>query len=553
MTDLYSLFLQRRNLTESKINQLKQPTHELLQNIDELGDILKSIHDNGKQITIIPDFDCDGISSAIVGFSGLKQLGFNVNIYTSHPERGYGINKIDIDEILHMYPNTQYLLTCDVGITCYDAFEYAYQKNLKVLLTDHHEEKRNKPKPLFCEVIVNPTQLSETYSLPDICGAHVLWQVLMRYSQRFDKDNFNAIKALNVFAGIGTVGDMMRVIHQNKTLITSAVSLMRRLYNKPINSSDTLHPIYQNAFNGLREFLLFLHEQNKLANENAIDEKFLGWTLVPMLNSVKRMEMSMNVIYRLFFSSDSQTRKKAIVSLFNANEVRKKLVATDFENIVNQDNPFAPYIYFTDAPGGILGLLANKIMSQTDLPTFVVNKHTLSGSGRSVPDFPVIDRLDGSEFSVDGHQLAFGIRFKDYAQIERFYKYLTKAITLEPSAHVRTPNADLTLSSQAAFDGKLNAHDLLNFYQQIQHLRPFGVGFKEPIVNVILDKADFTVLKNKHLKLNLNGVDMLSWNSAHNLNDLENADQIIFNGTLSLNTFRNQNNIQLIGEFVESE
>lgn len=547
MSDLYNLFLKRRALTPAKINNLNRAYNERLQNIDELCDILKTVHDTYASIAIMPDFDCDGIMSSVVGFSAMKSLGFNVNLYEAQSKRGYGISIQDIDDLLAKYPQTQYIITCDVGITCYDAFEYAYSKSIKVLITDHHEEKANKPKPLYCEVIVNPTQLHETYTLDDICGAFVFYQTFMRYAKRFDTANLNNIKALAIFAGIGTVGDMMRIIHQNKVLLRKTVSLMRYLYTKEPKFKNAT-PAYQNAFFGLRELLLFLHNKGKLSSVNNIDEKFIGWTLVPLLNSLKRMQLSMSVIYQMFFSDDKAKRMQAIETLFNANEIRKKIINLNYNTILKQNNPYAPFIYLSDAPGGILGLLANKLMDRNHVPTFVINENTLSGSGRSVSSFPVIDNLNGTEFNANGHQLAFGIGFKDRAQVERFHKFLTANVDTNQSVANKI-TSDIVLSDRLEneTDGVLNKDDLVNFYQAIQSLRPFGVGFTEPEISVKLHSPLFTILQNKHLKVTSHNVDLISWNSSKQLDSLK--EDVVFTGNVSLNVFNGRTKVQLIGKF----
>ena len=89
-------------------------------------------------------------------------------------------------------------------------------------------------------------------------------------------------------------------------------------------------------------------------------------------------------------SDDRAERRAAIVRLIAANTKRKKLVDEYMDTLVDT---YAPYVYITDAPRGMLGLLAGKLMHASGLPTAVVHVtydrthgKQVEGSMRS-PDF----------------------------------------------------------------------------------------------------------------------------------------------------------------------
>lgn len=567
---LTDLFLKRRGYTPEYLKEISDPNHQKLFNVEKLAQILKFVHDTQSKIVIMPDFDCDGDSAGTVGYAGLSQLGFNVSVYIPHPELGYGIRIPDIKRVQQQFPDVKYIISCDVGITCYSAFHYANQQGIHVLITDHHEEKRVKPRPLEADVIVNPCQLAETYKLRGICGAHVFWQVLDEYARTYDTNQVGLITALRVFAGIGTVGDMMPMLNENRQLIKDTVAMLKFVYNATLSELEGYlqgtNFMYQRAFLGLKALLGELKHERKLPDVDSIDEKFLGWTLVPMYNAVKRMGLPMTLIYTLFFGQTFDYQVQAAQQLIQANNQRKTLVGNYLaqirKEVVQGLQPFAPFIYLTDGPGGMLGLLANQLDRESGLPTFVINRQNLAGSGRSFDYFPVISGLANTEFRdcVNGHEEAFGIRFKDPEQIGRFYEFLVKYVyPLYQQAQSQGPKFDWDIligqpNNALQIDEPINLHHDYDFYDNMQALKPFGQKFPEPNVAAVFktDMLDISRMGSdkQHLKIKTpEGLELLSWNSGNLAGTIQDKGLLVFKGELGVNNFMGQEHLQMVGDF----
>lgn len=566
---LTKLFLKRRNYNEQYFTDIYNPNHQPLQNIDKITTILKQIHDNYDQIVIMPDFDTDGISAATVGYAGLAELGFNVKLYTPNAGNGYGINVSDIKKVQAQFPDTKYIITCDVGITCYDAFKYAYEQGLKVLITDHHEEEKdeNKPMPLACEVIVNPCQLSETYKLRQICGAYVFWQVIYYYMKAYEPAKESQINRLRVFAGIGTIGDMMPLINENRRLIIDMVNILKMVYNNNDSSIVDNLPgcqIYRTAFQGLFTLLSAEKENGSLRSPDDLNEKYIGWTLGPTYNSAKRMDFPMSKVFSIFTSTNPKIRLQDSRELI-ANNEKRKVVTKEYseeleEETENHLQPYAPYIYLTDAPGGIVGLLANEFMQKNKVPTFVINKNTYSGSGRSYPYFPVVTALAGSGFNAKGHNEAFGISFKNADQVKLFYDQLLDNITplVKNAAKEIKQDYDILLTSEPIpkfqADGIVNSAECIGFYHDLELLHPYGQGFPEPRIAIVFPTkaTELTTMghEKQHLKATLaNGLQLISWNHAELEPEILGQEYGVFIGNFSVNSFGGVNSLQMIGKF----
>ena len=148
---LTELFLNRRGYSYQYMQKIDDAQHQKLKNIEQMVSVLHGIHERHEKIVVMPDFDTDGIDAGVIGFAGLSELGFNVGLYRPDPTNGYGIKVEDIQKVLQQFPDAKYIISCDVGITCYDAFFYAYQHGLKVLVTDHHEEMEVKKPAEYTE------------------------------------------------------------------------------------------------------------------------------------------------------------------------------------------------------------------------------------------------------------------------------------------------------------------------------------------------------------------------------------------------------------------
>lgn len=567
---LTNLFLKRRGYSAQVLHDLNDGKHQDLLNIDKIADILQSVREKQERIVVMPDFDADGTTAGSLGFAGLSELGFKAGLYEPDETKGYGIHKDDIDILIKRFPDVKYIISCDVGITCYEAFDYAYQKGIKVLITDHHEEEKdtNKVLPLKCETIVDPCQLKETYPLRDICGAFVFWQVLDYFARKYDTPfKQEQISRLRVFAGIGTEGDRMPIVKENRVLLKQTISLLRFIYNNGISTVVDNLPgctVYKRAFYGLFSLIKALDKADKL--RGGIDEDFLGFYVVPVFNSIKRMEKPMRIVFGTFFA-DRSNQEKFAQAMVDTNNQRQDAIK-HYDDVLTREidkgqQKNFPYLFTTKAQSGIIGLVAQKQINRTNVPTFVINMDTLSGSGRTPSYFPAFTLFQNSDLvEIKGHEFAFGIQFKDKDAIGKFVKQVDKLTKeLSKKAKQNKFDSDLTLSSDLntnkrikKTDGVLDLDDCWDFYNDTQRLRPFGEGFESPVVKVFFntDRVEFRLMghEKQHLKVILaDGLELIAWNKGDDLSEIKQHNYGVFYGYFGVNSFRGKISLQMIGDF----
>jgi single-stranded-DNA-specific exonuclease len=259
--------------------------------------------------------------------------------------------------LLEAYPNTKAVITADVGVAAHEAIDYAQLKGLKVFVTDHHTVGV-LPQ---AEVVVDPNRPDDPYELKGICGAYVMQQCLSYYADRYE-DFFakEQINRLCVFAGIGTVSDSMPLYQQNRILVRDALSICRYIYSN--GDSDLVDNLpgcltYKKAFYGLYLILDLFVSLGKIGDMAGLNEEVFGFYLAPMFNAVNRMEGNMDDAFGVFFGHEPEA---SLQQLYDLNEQRRLTVEEFYEKLDQDPQPFAPYVCFTEAHKGILGLLAQR-------------------------------------------------------------------------------------------------------------------------------------------------------------------------------------------------
>ena len=523
---------------------------------------LHRIHEDPSRPLVVfyPDFDMDGIMSGVVGFAGLAELGFNVVLYVPDPSDGYGFDASLIDKVMAAYPFAKVLITADTGVTCVDGVARAKELGLEVLVTDHHKPGAVLPD---ADIVVDPMRQDDPYTMPYVCGANVIYMLLQQYASMYcGNETRSQIQRLRVFAGIGTISDSMPLLYLNRELVRNAVSICRLVYadgQEYVVSNMQGCDVYRSAFYGLWTVLRAFADAGKISSKHDIDESFFGYYLAPMFNSVKRMTGDMTKAFGAFFSVDKQD---CVDYLYMLNEERKLVVTEYLSELERTANPMAPYIYLTDAPAGVAGLLATQLMNQTKGPCLVLNQNddgSLSGSGRSPAWYPFLTQLQNCGFPclAAGHEGAFGIKFFDRASLDAYFSTVQtdlveqlKDVDLEQFQF----RPDFVIDTSGNGDVGIDIVSFLEFLDEVERYKPFGVAFEEPhiLLRFRPEEATWQVLGSmkQHLKMVLPyGFEVLVWNAADEIVRKDSSEPVVLQGRLGINHFRGNETVQFVGSF----
>lgn len=599
---LFTILSRNRGWTDEFLRQINNPEHDELQNVDVMAAELHRIRTLGAQIVVLPDFDMDGITSGTLGWAGLNELGFDAQLYIPDFRRGHDISVETIRELRAQFPDAQAIITCDGGINSNDGIAEAKRLGFITLVTDHHLELAPGS---VADIAVNPARIAETYAHPGICGAFVLYQVLIAYAERYAAEQLSDLHLLKLFAGVGTVSDVMPLQYENRKMVRDSISIARLLY-VPIPAEDlatdydveqsTLmqllrskphHPAFVAAFEGFalmmkafKEYKQPILDENgdpvldkngeatytkgKLASLSELNEEFYAFYMAPAFNAIRRIGGSMLNAFGVFCSPTAEQKYEHAKAIIDGNEQRKVLSAAYIEQLWSDDQPMAELgIYFTDAPAGMLGLIASSVMNDTGQPTVVVTRPAgegvpVGGSARSPMWFPIISTMTPLGFTAVGHENACGVRAKDLAELIDFGREMkaaaesTYALLLVNGELAEASKADLVLGAEADCDAPLGDVDsMLELAGAINSLAPFGHEFARPQIELVVDLSRCSIQtlgsQDQHLRILLPmGMKVLWWNAAGKLQDLQDFARspkpgeslVRLRVTVSINEFR---------------
>lgn len=305
--------------------------------------------------------------------------------------------------------------------------------------------------------------------------------------------------------------------------------------------------------------------QGKIGDMAGLTEEFFGFYLAPMFNAVKRMEGSMDDAFGVFFGRDPE---KSLQNLFDLNEERKQLVDECFEKLDQNDQPFAPYVYFTGAHKGILGLLAQRKMDEKGHPVMVVREDESEGyrgSGRSPSWYPFLSRTQGQQgVYAAGHEAAFGCHFVSADVLVSFVKFLAddiQTVLAEIEEKIKRGELaaavehDLVISTLGDGDSLIDIPVFEEFLQELGYLRPFGNGFPKPSVLLRFRARNGLWSRmgedQRHLKVTLSdGLVVVGFNQGALFNKVNQQSNVILeaSGKLNLNIWNDNRTVQFLGD-----
>ncbi len=393
------------NLTENEIYN-----GMLFKNMDKGLEILHK-HINSK-IHIIVDSDVDGITSADMMYSYIKDINPNIYItYSFHNGKEHGIILEELEEY-----EFNLLIVPDAGSDDTKQSKILYNKGIDILILDHHNlKKKNK-----YAVVINCKD--GQYPNDTLAGAGVTYKFCKEYDKKY---NINyADKYLDLLA-LGCIADTV-----------------------DLRNYETRHLVLKGLdnFGSYNEFFQALIKQQDYSLKSKITIKGIGWYIAPLLNAVIRVgeqEDKINVFRALIGEKENkefQPRRKnkkdpkppieiltlqesmvkACISLKSKQDRMVKKSVEDLNVKIKEkdleQNKLLIVECTDELDSAFTGLVANKLASQYKRPSILLRKKkpgVYGGSCRNYDLFPIInfqeflDELKTFKY-LGGHDNAFG-------------------------------------------------------------------------------------------------------------------------------------------------
>lgn len=431
--------------------------------------------ENKEKIAVFGDYDCDGITSTVLLYSVLKELGADVIYRVPCRDDGYGMSVDAVDELNEN--GVKLIITVDNGITAFDAIDRAEELKIDVVVTDHHLPSDKLPNAL---AVIDPKREDCPTEFKDYAGVGVAFMLCSAIS---DTPVEELVYAYGDLVAIGTIADIMPILSDNRTLVKHGIKCLRS------NTRVGLSALVKAA--GL--------DIKKMTSTN------IAFGISPRINASGRV-LNPNKAIELLLCENEIKAEQLAQELCAANvtrqQIEKDILAEALkqieENKLLQNAPIL-IVGGENWHAGVIGIVAARLSNLFSKPAivFTLEDEFAHGSARSYGDVSIYKILaENTEFleSFGGHSVAAGVTVKR-ENFEKARKSITlSAKTLYPV--MPFPTLDISL--------KLNPAVLSidNVYCQ-RKLEPFGEKNQLPIYafcNMVI-KDIFELSGGKHLKL----------------------------------------------------
>ena len=378
----------------SPINKTKEFVNEVVSN-------------HGKNFCIIGDYDVDGIFATIILSITLKTLGENVSyVIPNRFEDGYGMKKHHIDKAISK--GAECIITVDNGIGCRSSVEYAIEKGLHVIITDHHiPDKDTVPLNVL---VVDPKYNNDSYV--DSCGAAVAFKLSKALLENANVYETDLISELSFFAAVATVTDSMPMLGENRLLVQSVCSYIDFLKTNRLYHINRVLKVLS-ALGGK----FFLRETNTLANPD-----LFGFSVGPAVNAYSRVDGDCEPLVEAILTMNEKGLSHTGDSL-DMNKQRQVMTARLMEDVKFSYDPVEVFLFnkndYDFEIGGLLGLIASRVSNDEQKVAIIgmICEKEFEFSARSIPGYSIFDgvervRLAHPELGISGggHANAMGLR-----------------------------------------------------------------------------------------------------------------------------------------------
>lgn len=460
----------------------------LLKDVDKAAEIIAEGIAEKKAMRIIGDYDIDGVNATYILLDGIRRCGGNVD--AAIPDRmkdGYGINEHLIEQALS--DGKELLITCDNGIAAINEINFAKEKGMTVVVTDHHEipyrnaEQGKEFLRSNADAIVNPKQADCPYPCKGICGAVVAWKLVQVLYERMDIP----VEEADIFienAGFATVGDVMDLTGENRILVKLGLKALEHTKNPGMKA---------------------LIAKNKLSDK-PLSAYHIGFVLGPCINASGRLDTAKRSL-ELLLERDEVKASALAGELVELNESRKYMTQQETQKALEQiekegrEKDKVLVVYLPECHESLAGIIAGRIREAYQRPVFVLTRgeEGVKGSGRSIEAYSMFDKMtEVAELftKYGGHPMAAGLSMRE-EDIDKLREQLNQKAELseEDMAEVVRLDAVLPMS-----------YFMVDTIRQLSVLEPCGKSNTKPVFadrNIKITRAGIVGVNRNVLKLHL--------------------------------------------------
>lgn len=451
----------------------------LLKDMDRAAERITRAIDAMEKIAVYGDYDADGVTSTAMVYSYLETRGADVMFYIPQREgEGYGMNIAAVEHLASL--GVTLIITVDNGISSIREVERAKALGVDVVVTDHHRPQETLPAAV---AVVDAYRKDDESPCKDFSGAGIAFKLLMALEEGAG-DLDDLLETYGDLAAIGTIGDVVPLTGENRTLVNAGLRLL----------SESERP-------GVRALLTdsgFTGRQLTATN--------VAFTLVPRINATGRMGAPERAV-RLLTSVDDGEAARLSAEICADNEERRRVEAAISEAAfadIEARGLSEDRVIVVDGAGwhhGVIGIVASRITDRFGKPCIVISRgeSEAKGSGRSVEGFSLFEAICACGdllIKYGGHPMAAGVTLLG----DRIDAFRAAINAYAAEKFPQMPAQTVTL------DCKLNPAALsVAMVESLRRLEPFGNGNPQPVFGLYnMNLCDISAVGGGgHLRLTL--------------------------------------------------
>lgn len=488
---LAALMLNRNIDTPERGQQFLNPSLEklcdpfLMADMDIAVNRIRTAIENNEKILIFGDFDADGVTATCLLNDFFTHLNADVTWYIPHRSReGYSLQPMHVKMAAEI--NADLIITVDCGSSSHEAVDHAAGEDIDVIITDHHEVETPLPGAL---AVINPKRPDCPSKLHYLAGVGVAFYLIIALRKHLrDHRLFDALPEPNLLnysdlVALGTIGDMVPLINENRILCVTGLNIMRTRTRPGIKALSDVSRI----------------------DCRHIDSDDISYKIIPKINAAGRMSHARICVTHLSsdFVSNAQETATILDQLnIRRQQVEKQIVDTIGRRIINHPDILQKrsiVLWDDNWNASVLGIAASKLAKKYARPVILISTAAdpPTGSGRSVEGVDILALLQSCRSLLKrfgGHAMAAGLSL-DTADLETF------ARSFDAAVQQSMPDDDFQRT--VLIDRELSLNDItMDLLADIDRLRPFGVGNPEPVfISSRIQVLSSTIIGINHRKM----------------------------------------------------
>lgn len=458
---------------------------EMPQAVDRISKAIQ----NNENILIYGDNDVDGMAGTALLTEFLQFLGANVFYFIAG--RGSLRKHLIVEALEYALQNQcKLLITVDCGITAADEIATIAEKNIDVIITDHHEPTAKIP---HCVATLNPKLVNSSYPNRDLTGVGVAFKLAHGLINSLVAEGKISPKKVDLkryldLVALGTISDMGPLVGENRILVRYGLKQWRK--TKRIGLAK-LAAVCDLDLNDISPFTI-------------------ATKIAPRLNSLGRISDPKQGVQVLLVRNAAAAEKLALELDLNNVERQKieRTISVDVDNILSAQPDIlhhkAIVMHSDKWHPGVIAILATRFAKHYNRPTIMIAVENGVGKGslRSIHEFPLLPILKECSdilLNFGGHDFAAGLTLKE-EDIEEFKQRFIEAANIQLS--------EIDVTTKLVVDAQVKFDELtFDFMESIKLLEPYGNENPQPILYSDAKQAwPPKVVSKTHLKLYLEQV-----------------------------------------------